>query len=533
MTRAAALAAVLLMWLLAGPWVLVLAVAGLAVPRVRAWVTPARSPRRSLGIGALAAVLVAGVVLVLPDGWLPIPPGPGRWVTPEYVGRPAIVRPLTGLEAPRHPHLAGVTGTAEGGAWATNATPWPGPVGDRPEVDTAWHGTEGCGTLTVDSRGRLVTLCGAGAELRLLDPESLRPVVTKELAEPADAVDGPPCGNAVFLDDRGRAVVATADLRVLAVATADGEGQADLTVVESHDLSRAAGPGDCVVGLLPDRDGRIWFATRGGVVGTVDPGSGRIRASELGEGVGNALAADERGGVYAVSTGALYRFEAGADGRPRVSWRRQYDGGSRRKPGQLDQGSGTPPALLPGGLVAIADNADPRMHVVFLRRDSGEEVCEVPVFDEEEGATETSLTAVGSGVVVVNGHGYRGPRSTALGLTTTPGLARVDVSGSECRTVWVNTDLSVPSSGAEASLATGLLHVWAKRSSWWGASAWYLSAVDAHTGRQVFAVRAGTGTLLDNNRAGVTLAPDGSAYVPTLGGLVRVRDRPHVRPTGS
>jgi hypothetical protein len=72
-----------------------------------------------------------------------------------------------------------------------------------------------------------------------------------------------------------------------------------------------------------------------------------------------------------------------------------YDRGGGQKSGQLSQGSGTTPTLLPDDLVTIADNADPRMHVIFLTRSTGEEVCEVPVFDVGESATENSLVAVG------------------------------------------------------------------------------------------------------------------------------------------
>jgi len=35
---------------------------------------------------------------------------------------------------------------------------------------------------------------------------------------------------------------------------------------------------------------------------------------------------------------------------------------------------------------------------------------------------------------------------------------------------------------------------------------------------------AGTGTYFNNNYAPVSIGPDGSAYVGTLGGLVKLRD---------
>ena len=50
---------------------------------------------------------------------------------------------------------------------------------------------------------------------------------------------------------------------------------------------------------------------------------------------------------------------------------------------------------------------------------------------------------------------------------------------------------------------------------------WYLTAIDARTGETAFSVRTGTGTMSNNHYAAVTLAPDGSAYIATLAGIVR------------
>ena len=112
-----------------------------------------------------------------------------------------------------------------------------------------------------------------------------------------------------------------------------------------------------------------------------------------------------------------------------------------------------------------------------------------------------------------------------LGRTTTPGFARVDVVDGECEVAWTNDDIVGPTSVAKSSLATGLVYAYTKRPTWWGVSAWYLTAIDLTTGRHVFSVRTGTGIFANNHYSAVTIAPDGSAYVATLGGLVRVRDR--------
>lgn len=532
--RPAMLVGVGLLWLAMGPVVPLLVAVALAIPRSRYWIADRFRPERPWRLAGRTAGVVAVLsllVVVVPDAWLPIPPGPGLLVTPGYVGREAIVRPVTGFEVPQHPHLArNGAGSMHNDAWATDAYTWRGPIGDRPDVDSAWFGVEECATLAFDSHDRLVALCGdlEGPTLRVLDPETMRPRATKDLPDRVD-VDGAAawqhlCGGASFyLDERDRAVVATTDRRILAFTTSDAEGDPDLTLDETFDVSRVVPDDDCLIALMPDWAGRIWFETGRGVVGVLDPTTGKVRALDLQEEIANSFSVDEDGGVFVVTTEAMYRLEADDTGRPRVGWREQYDRGSERKPGQLSQGSGTTPTLLPGGLLAITDNAEPRMDVVFLRRDTGAEVCRAPVFGDDASATENSLVAVGDGVVVENNHGYGSPLSTVLGFATSPGFARVDVADGTCRVVWTS-DLAAPSSVAKASLATGLLYAYTKRPTLWGVSAWYLTAIDLRTGQHVFSIRTGTGTLMNNHHAAVTLGPDGAAYIATLAGMVRVKD---------
>jgi hypothetical protein len=111
-----------------------------------------------------------------------------------------------------------------------------------------------------------------------------------------------------------------------------------------------------------------------------------------------------------------------------------------------------------------------------------------------------------------------------LGRATSPGLARVDLAGGACKVAWTSEEIA-PSSVAKVSLANGLAYAYTKRPNWWGVSAWYLTAVDVTSGRTVFSVRTGTGVLMNNHHAAMTIAPDGAAWIATLAGLVRVRDR--------
>jgi outer membrane protein assembly factor BamB len=291
----------------------------------------------------------------------------------------------------------------------------------------------------------------------------------------------------------------------------------------AYDLTRQVPATDCLIALMPDWAERIWFVTRLGRVGYVDPATGAARVLDLGEQVANSLAVDEHGGVYVVTVEALYRLVAGATG-PTVSWRSAYDRGSVQKPGQLSRGSGTTPTLMPGGLVAITDNADPTMHVQFYDTSDGRLVCQSAVFGAGRSASENSLVSVGDGgVVVENNFGYSSPLSTVLGRTSSGGLARVDVRDGTCSVAWTSEEIA-PSSVAKVSLATGLVYAYTKRRSAWGASAWYLTALDARTGRTAWSVRTGLGAAFNNHYAAVTLAPDGSAYVATLAGLVHIRD---------
>ena len=512
-------------WLAIGPWVLAALVVALLVPVTRRRMRPNRWV-----LGGLAAVVVAAtaVVVLLPDGRLPVPPGGGLLVTPSYDGHAAEPQPIV-LSVPQHPGLApNGSSTMHDDAWATDSYPGPGPLGKDPEVTTSWYGLEECATLAFDPGGRLVGLCGnrSGPVLHVLDPETMRPLETLDLPDREDSDKRPwedLCGGAYFfLDAQAHAVVATTDRRVLTVDT-DG-----LTVLDEVDLDDVVPDDDCLVALLPDWGGNTWYVTQDGRVGVAMGAGAAGRPGdplELAGEIANSVAADDSG-IYLVTTEALVKVALDTTGQPQVVWQRSYDHGSGKKPGQLSAGSGTTPTVLPSGLVAITDNADARMHVQFYDALDGGLVCEAAVFDEGESASDNSLVAVGdSSVVVENNYGYRAPWTTLLGRATPGGLARVDADPAtgECTVGW-RSDEVAPTSVAKVSLATGLVYAYTTRSSWWGVSAWYLTAIDARTGETAFSVRTGTGLLYNNHYSAVTLGPDGSAYVATLGGMVRVKD---------
>ena len=132
-----------------------------------------------------------------------------------------------------------------------------------------------------------------------------------------------------------------------------------------YNLNPVLRPGQQLTSALPDFDGRIWFVSKqGGVVGVLNPRTRRIRATHADSEIENSFAVG-RDGVYIVSERSMYRFGLTHGGRPVVTWRVRYRNSGLHKPGQVDAGSGTTPTILPGGYVAITDNADPMDVVVY------------------------------------------------------------------------------------------------------------------------------------------------------------------------
>jgi hypothetical protein len=152
--------------------------------------------------------------------------------------------------------------------------------------------------------------------------------------------------------------------------------------------------------------------------------------------------------------------------------------------------------------------------------------CTAAVFEYGASATDNSLIGIGKSLIVENNHGYSGPTATTQGATTTPGLERVDITdgGGPCKPVWRSDEIA-PSVVPKVSLANGLVYTYTKPPDPGGNDPWYFTALDFRNGTTVYKRLAGTGLGFNNHYAPITLGPDGTAYVGTLGGLVLLRDR--------
>jgi hypothetical protein len=455
-------------------------------------------------------------------------PLPGTAVDPPTIGVAATPQPVGAPPVPQHPHMApDERSNLHNDAYQTDANARSGPLGrDVRVTSAAYNGV--CASVTFDREGRIVTVC-VGLDhvtLRLLDPVTLRSLASFALPgrQPGSGGFGNPFqnfsgGGYFFLDHRDRAVVPTSTRRVLTVAVGPGPAFA---VQRDVDLSRVVPQGDAIISVLPDWEGRLWFASRGGVVGTIAHDD-TVRARDLGEPIGNsfAVAAD---GIYLVSDVANYLLRAGADGAPETVWRTPYANDGTQKPGQSQAGSGTTPTIIGPDLVAITDNDDP-VHVVVMRRRDGRTLCRAPVFAPGASSTDQSLVTDGRSVMAENNFGFDGPPSVLGGRSTTPGLARVEIDRASggCHVRWTNTAETAPSVVPKLARGAGLVYTYTKPPGD-PADAWYLTALDWRTGASVFRVLAGRGPLFNNNYAPVTLGPDGTAYVGVIGGLVALRD---------
>jgi hypothetical protein len=494
--------------------------------------------RTLLHSAVLAAALGALAVAAPGAAADPIASGPPTSL-PAFQGAAADLDPVRATRPPENPSMArNPFSNIHNDPWMTDAYRYAGPLGRSPEALSDAKPAAVCGSLTFDRRGRIVTVCPslvAPPQARVVDPVTLRTLATYDLPN-APTPSGVPGfqnfagGGYFFLDRRDRIWVATRTNHLVVLAQRDGGTR--LEQVDDYDLTGVLEPDERVSSALPDWRGRIWLVSRkSGKVAVLDRRTRRIRVRRLGEQVQNSFAVD-RGAVYVVSEKRMYRFGTTRRGAPRIDWRVRYRNSGIVKPGQADAGSGTTPTIMRGGYVAITDNADPMNVVVYrkavrLRRGQRRVVCQVPVFRRGASATENSLMTAGRSLVVENNYGYRDPFGPEAGALTEPGFARVDVNrrGTGCRKVWETFAERAPSVVPKLSARAGLVYTYTRPDDPNGSLPWFWTAISLRTGETVFKQLAGTGPGFNNNYAGIAIAPDGTAYLGVIGGIVALRDR--------
>src|SRR3954452_1619164 len=140
--------------------------------------------------------------------------------------------------------------------------------------------------------------------------------------------------------------------------------------------------------------------------------------------------------------------------------------------------------------------------------------------------TENSIIAAGDSRFVEDNYGDQDTFWQTGGAPTTAGFARVDINakGTGCKVRWTNKTAPVPTVVSKLSTKTGLIYTYIAPQDPNGSQPWYWAAIDAKTGKEAWRKLAGTGLAFNNNYAGLSLGPDGTAYLGTFGGLQALRD---------
>ena len=333
------------------------------------------------------------------------------------------------------------------------------------------------------------------------------------------------------------------------------------------------GPDDKLVGIAMLYDGRLAFATQLGVVGTLPRSPDQMRATSLVttsingsrcsgasgddhslDQVSNSIAADEHGGIYVVTSKAMYRYQW--DGtRVRRAWRAAYAADGAASAVRIGEGSGSTPTLMGSGpkqdrFVVITDGQK-LTHLDLFWRDRvpagwkglpGRDrrlACEVPITFGDPQATESqneqSVLVRGYASVIPNNQlrndsafaGLPGNvRLLAAALSggdpnnAPHGLERIDWDPrtQTCHVVWANRDVSLPNGIPSMSTATGLIYGIGQRDGTWG-----LEGIDFATGASRLRIDTTPGADQNSAYAATTIGPDAAIWTGNIAGFTIFR----------
>lgn len=445
-----------------------------------------------------------------------------------------------GVEAqtlpPANPYMGPAgTATMHADSASSNVTTNAGP-GSGAVVITSTNLNAVFPTILMGSDGMIMSVGTQWADrtpwVYLINPTTLEPLATMKLVR--STTSDMAGGIYSYLDNNNRLVLVDADGELRRISySQQTSGTWQLNVESQVQIGYPD-----VVGLVPDYQGRVWFATAqgtsgtsGAVVGYYDPSTNQTSAFTLpaGEQVANSISSSPTG-VAVASTAALYLFQSGSSG-PEQVWRDEYDRGPARKPGQLSWGTGATPVFFGPATgyeyLTITDNAAPQENILVYQTTSGTLIGSVPfLFSGTNSGNEDAAIAVGSSVFYPSTYGYQYPASAESGTSipaTAPfvgGMQRVDVlpGGSGLTMGWQS---SVVSAGEpRLSLADNLIYTIGLDTT---TGVYSLVTVDPATGLPVSSTPYGSSPTADNPLQMVSMiSPSGVLYQGTKEGIVRV-----------
>ena len=456
--------------------------------------------------------------------------------------------PASGRAAERVPgeppvnRYAGPVGssTMHGDPASSDTTPYRGP-GAKAAAAPTLPLLSVCPTILAGADGYIQALCteyyDRGPTLNIIDPTTLLPVARKHLT--AGSLLG---GVYAYLDQHDRLVTVDGSGRLLFLAhRRSSSGGWEIVESRAIDLkpafTRACGAAACdaVTTVAPGYNGLVWFGTAQGRAGYADPRTGRVAFRLLGAGehVANSISTAPAGMVVATDRATyLVRATRDAAGRPGAIgqvWRRAYDRGPARKPGQLSHGTGATPTFFGprtgNEYVLVTDNARPREHLLVYRTGTGQQVCKIPFLGTTNSGTENSPIGFRNQVYVASTYGYPYPATPDGAGAADPataafvgGMERIDVTSTGCRSRWTNTVASaaVP----KLSVAENVIYT-VERGA--GGLTWHLVRIDPRTGTVLSRTLLGLGPASDTLQMVGTFLPDGTLLQGTVTGFAAVR----------
>jgi hypothetical protein len=447
------------------------------------------------------------------------------------------------------------------------------------------------------------TVTGLEAAIAKYDHESFELI---DWYVPSEREEGPPTfrlglsGAYTAIDSENRFIVGRTRFVSFFGDSVDGDRQSPIELKKRIFMPDDVfcNEDDIIAGMSLTYDGHLAFATELGnlfvISADADPNDlGDVPVVSTNENcatadeadleiVSNSVAVDESGGIYVLTSAAMYRFDW--DGTAlSPAWRAEYEVAEEvPSPIRLGPGSGSTPSLMGTDVdedrfVVITDG-QALMNLVLFWRDEiptdwepiapGKDpriACEIPVdfgTGASEAISEQSVAVRGYAAVVVNdlltNPTINPPTSLALGAIAQNlvsaleggipekapfGLERIDWDPETrtCSTVWDNAEISVPNGIPSISEASGLVYGTGQRDGQWG-----LEGLDFATGQSRVWVPAGPGTCPGDSSgvagalpgvsdvlevvpdscensvyAATTIGPDGMVYQGTLNGMTR------------
>ena len=445
--------------------------------------------------------------------------------------QPLVPKPLPPLPMPDHPFMLDeyASGGVHADSYNSGVSPLPGPLGLSPKahvVKVLEDEIAMCTPLMRDLNDRLASVCislGGPSQLVLFDPtDDFRILAQTEIPERRSLID-PAGGWYSRMDHLGRPVVPTPAQDVRVYEAVEEEGRFHWTIAEQWDLSTVLPEDVSASDVVPDWQGNYWFISGFGHLGYIDRGSGDIDVMVLGDGsetIGAALTVGPEA-AYVLTSKALYRLEAGADG-PEVAWRWDYGAA-----GGVDLS--TPTLLDEGSLIAFSINGQGDRGLLLVLETTGEtmpdserEVCRMPLF--KPGRSDMKNTLMGYGRSLVAENNWGGDFFELLDFE--PGLARVDVreDHSGCDLIWEDYTIAsqVP---PRLSTGDGYIYLYAREPGTpEDVHAFYLTALDFETGEVVSQLLVGSGRGIDNPMLSSDFWPGGVYVGGIRNGIVTLRD---------